>query len=483
MVTLMSKVDYAHGLRWAVLFNALTKSISLVAALLIARKLGPEVMSSYFVILAIFSFADIFREAGLSTAFLNDRELTPERESNYLFAAFLSGLIPAGVITVCSGLIPRYFSDPNLFQGALYTGLLLVLNGLATVPVAKLFHQNRFKIAGLVESSAFLISYAVALVLIYSGFGFSALMIQLVICALITLIGNYRLAGIRFRVAPVRAIRGVLRKGFVIMSGNLFFLSYLQIDQLIVAKLFGPVLSGNYGIGKQLTAKQGDFVGVPLMRTIQVAIGHRAGEVERIRQALGKALIAFTIVILPMFACVAILAQPLVIALFSVKYSAAVAFVPVFCAYTMMKVFGGLPGNIVVAMDRSEVIVKCWLIGVIAVGAYFVLRYQSVSALEVAWVFTGGMALVNFMILAVGVSLVGYYRRASVRIAQGILASTMIAAASFGLLALGLDAWGTVIISIPTLPVLYGLILGTIFARHPLHFFSRSRTREFWEAL
>lgn len=476
-------VNYARGLRWGFVFNILTKFIALVAGLIIARLLGPQAMSSYWVILSIFTFADLFREAGLLTAFLNDRHLTPARERAYNLIGVFSGILIGAVIAALCVPISRFFQAPELLLGSVLTGVLLAINGLGTIPTAKLFQQGRFKEAGFIESLAFFLSYAIALGLIAAGMRFEALVIQLILCSFITFSCSAYLTRIGSRHIDRQAVRPILREGLIIMSGNFLWLTYSLVDQLIVARLFGAGVSGNYGAAKQLTAKPGDFLGVPLMRTIQVAVGHRAGEHDRIQRALGKALIAFCMVIVPMFVCLSILAKPFVVALLSSRYETAVPIVPALAFCSMIKIFGGLPGNVVVALGRSKVIALWWLVGYAMAAVYLYVRWSALDAVEIAWAFGAGMALVNGLILMTAMRIVGLYKGVPGNLLKSLLATIIVGGAAWGLLQIPLGPWVTVVLGLVGLTLLFVMLVGTIFAAKPLYFFSKTRTREFWEAL
>ncbi len=476
-------MNYASGLRWGFIFNLSTKLVALIAGLFLARTLGPEVMNAYWLALTVFVFADLFREFGLLTAYLNDKAVDEPREASYHRLAIATGLLTGVVVAMLGYPLSRFFGTPQLIEGCPYIGALLVLNGLTTIPLAKLFHMGRFKETGLIETLSFLMSYLVAIGLVLAGVGFPALMIQLLLCSAITMVMAIKASKVRWHAAPEGTYPGILKKGFSITSGNLLWLSYSSLDQPLVSKFFGPLIGGNYGIAKQLTAKPGDFLGVPLMRIVQVAIGHRAGTTEPLKVALTKAVIAFLLVMVPMFVCLSILAEPFVQALLGDKYPLAPAMVPPLCAYSFARLFGAVPGNVVIALGKASAITSSWILGFLATGIYAVFRWGKWDAVEIAWVFALGFILVNGLILAICIRKIGIRQGLGKRLVQSLLCTVLVGLVAYGIDAIDWSPWVTVGASILSLPVFYAGVLGIILAGNPFAFLSKARTREIWKTL
>jgi len=476
-------INYASGFRWGLLFNIATKVVALVAGLILARWLGPTVMNAYWLILTFFVFADLFREFGLLTAYLNDPDIVPHREAWYQRVAIAAGII-VGLLVAAAGFpLADYFGVPELQTGCLFLGGILTINGCSTIATAKLLKQGRFKETGLIETIAFFVSYAVALLLVAFGVRFEALMIQLLLCACITLVLVWRAAGVDGKTGGEPMDRSILKRGASIAAGNVLWLSYSSIDQPLVSKVFGVSIGGNYGIAKQLTAKPGDFLGVPLMRTIQVAVGHRAGDIPSLRRALSKAILVFCFVLGPMFLCLTVLAAPFIEALLGPEYASAPALVAPLSAYAFFKLFGAVPGNVAVALGKAHVITVCWLIGFVATALYAFFRAGSWNAVEIGWTFAVGFLLVNGLVLLYDWSQVGVEQKMIVMLAKAILPVAGVTGAAMALEAWGLEPWPTVILAVVGLPLVYAALLGTFLAGTPSTFFSKMRTRALWESL
>lgn len=475
--------SYATGFAWTVFFGLLTKGLVPIAGIVIARVLGPTVMGVFALLQTILILCDAFRDAGLTLAYLNEQRMSPERERAFHVIGVAIGIALGGLLLLAAAPLEGFFQAEGLAVAMAWTAIGVACASFATVPLAKLLRQQRFKQAGFADAVATLVSYAIALGMVFAGFGLIALAAQIVIRGVL-------LWGIAHAMAPSGlagfergAIPGIVRTCLALTGSNLLSTFYLLADQFSVQKLFGSTVNGLYGMAKWLGSRPAEFVAGPLVKTSQVAFGHKAGDTGLLRDAMYKGMAAFVLVVAPLQVAVAVLAEPLTLGLLGPAYAASVPFVAVLSLYSATRVFGPFAGSALVASGRPAAPMKCWLVGYATFGVWIVLTWGSLDTLQLTWLFTGGLVLVNVVTLVWAMAVLPATRRALTRLAQAVLVTAATTGAAWLVASLPLAPWPLLGVALPTLCIAHWLAAGLVFARNPIALRNKEALRTLYREL
>ena len=88
--------------------------IQLVSTVILARILKPEDFGTFGMVTAITTFANLFRDAGLSTAAIQREDLTGKQQSNLFWLNIGVGTILAFLIAASAPLISSFYHRPTL---------------------------------------------------------------------------------------------------------------------------------------------------------------------------------------------------------------------------------------------------------------------------------------------------------------------------------------------------------------------------------
>lgn len=469
--------SYTRGFAWTVFTSLITKGLVPIAGLLIARELSPEVMGVYFVLQTILTLSDAFRDAGLTLGYLNDQNLTPGRERTYHAIGATIGFVLAGILAALAIPLSQGLNLPDLSWSLVWTSVGVLFASLATVPLAKLFREGRFKEAGMADAIATTSTYAVALALVYAGMGLEALVGQLVARGVLLYLIANRWAPCGVRGWDRSALQPILRVSASLTGGNLLSTLYLLTDQFMVPKLFGPTVNGFYGIAKWLTSRPAEFVAGPLVKTAQVAFGRKSADLSTLGGAMFKGMTAFLIVVAPIQAMLAILAEPIVLALLGHKYESSIPFMAVLSLYSATRVFGPFAGSALVAAGRTHAPFLTWVLGWLVVGGVLIAEAGRYEPLRLAWIFTAGLVAVNLITLIWAVRVLPPGRAGWGKIGRATLAVLTSSAALVGVAGLDLGAWPTFLLGTFVMGIVHWAAVGLLLAGHPFALRSPSRLR------
>jgi O-antigen/teichoic acid export membrane protein len=464
------------------LFNVVTKLTTPIIGVVVARQLGPEVMGTYMVLVTLMTFADLFRDAGVSRVYINDQNLTDRIERGYAAVAAMLGLALGVLMALTSGLVGGLFNSPLLTGGMLFGAAAVLLNGISTVPQAKLLRQGRLKESGLAETLGSVLSSIYALVLVGMGFGFWALASQLVVRSIIFLGVTWRLAPVGIFGGDLSLVRRIAGVSGALTGVNILWVGFSVGDQAVVGKMLGLMAGGFYGTGKMIVATA-DVIAKPLSQTVMVAFAHRIDDPALVARTLYKSLLVFVVAIVPTYVCVAALADPLVTVLLGERFAGTIPLLPALCVYGAVTYLGSFAGSALLVAGRPQVALYGWLVTFSVTFILIAAFWGSWSLTELAWLFTGALVLVNCSTLFFACRHYPANHETAPKFVRALLSAGVTAATAWLLSQLNVAPSIVLLLSLVLLPVIHLGSLGTFFGLKHSRMLSVGGIRELWQKL
>lgn len=384
-----------EGFSWSLFYNLINKVVlPLANAVFIARVLGPHVMGVYALLYGFFIASEIFRDAGLSLTYMRDPDVAGKKEGSYMALGTLQGLLPAIVLFAVREPLAAFYRSPELVAAIPWISLGLLINGFGTIPRAKILRAGRIKESGFREMIANVIALAVAIVLVWQGFGFAALVVQLVLNCLLNVAISYSLAPVTSFRFDWKQMGVTFRAAASTMGASLLFNLYQLADTFVIGRVVGLAGAGLYSQGKNLAQKPLQLVTMPMMRPLQVAFSQNAMDAGRIGEILVRSLKAAIVFVIPLFGVVAIAAEPITLLLLGPDWRGAIPVVRICCLYFAARTLGTIANSALVAGGKARLTLISWIVGYMVVpwGVIVAAQLRSLEAMALA--FSLGAALV-----------------------------------------------------------------------------------------
>lgn len=484
-------LDYGKGLAWTMGFNALMKIVSTVVGIYVTRKLGPMEMGIFGLLGSIYVLAEQMREAGLKQAFYNDNDVTPIRFRTYARLSVLSGLTFGLILALLSHPLANFFLMPQAATAIIWAAFASFLNGVSVIPIASLHKSGRFRDVGLIDTTSNLISIGVALGLVLAGWGFEALVAQLVVRALVQFLIAFWQKPFSILHHDRKAARQIMRVCTPLVATDLLWLLYSLADQFAIVRIlgtrFGDIVgstaNGFYERGRKIVGIPSDFIFFPLLRTVTVAIGNRATDSKELARTFMKAICLAVLLLASIFGVVAALDRPLVLAVYTDKFAGTIPVLGIICIGEAFKLTGTFAGSALVAAGKSKIPMFAWLLPYPIAALGILVSWHDISLIKIVWSYTAGMIAVNIIVIAAGFKFLNVDRAQILRFWEcvGIASTTAMIAYAFSFLPL--RPWPLVILAGVTLPIIHASIIGMVFARNPLAYLSISGAKRLREAL
>lgn len=160
---------------WALFGNVMSKGLSLVAAILVARFLGREAYGEYGMIKNTLVYIAVFSTFGLgftSTKYISqNKDNEPSRLRSLINASTLVSLCFSGIMALAVFIFANplaiYLEDASMATTLRYTSIVIVFNSIATVQIGLLSGLKKFKETAKINVWVGVITFIFSVILTY----------------------------------------------------------------------------------------------------------------------------------------------------------------------------------------------------------------------------------------------------------------------------------------------------------------------------
>jgi len=378
-----------------------SEGINFITILILARLLNPEDFGLVSLTSVFVSFAQVFVDQGMSDAIVQRDELSKE----HLDTAFWTGMFMGGVIAMLtfslSGFIAVIFSEPQVGAILRWLSIGFLISGLSSTQQAILHRKLAFKSLAIRTLVAQVVGGASGVTLALLGFGVWSLVAQSLMIGVAGAVVLWRVSDWRpgFRFSK-RHFKELFSFGLNIVGNKLLKFANQRSDKLIIGYFLGTTMLGYYSLAYRqlrmlisILTSATSAVAYPVFSRIQK-------QPKRVRKGFYTATQYASLLAIPTFVGVAVVAPELVITLFGEKWIPSIPVIRILSFMGILKsVFisnaaiiksAGKPSwlfglnllNAIVNVTAFLIVVR-W--GIVAVAASFVILGYLLAPLRI-WV-------------------------------------------------------------------------------------------------
>ncbi|KAA1258795.1 Teichuronic acid biosynthesis protein TuaB [Rubripirellula obstinata] len=148
-------------------FTAVTQAIRLLVTLLSAAVLGrllaPEDFGLVMMVTAVTGLLYLFRDLGLSTATIQDRQISYRQLDSMFWLTAVVSLGLATLVAASAPLLARFYSEPKLIPIALVYSVVMLIGGLSLQHESMLRRQLRLEVISVSRVAAFTLGQLIAI--------------------------------------------------------------------------------------------------------------------------------------------------------------------------------------------------------------------------------------------------------------------------------------------------------------------------------
>jgi len=249
-----AKVDLADVKRKSVkggMVTLLTQGcnilLQLVSTVVLARLLSPEDYGVIAMVTAVTSFANLFRDLGLSSAAIQKKNLTCDQQSNLFWINVAMGSILMLIVGAASPLIAWFYKKPELIAVTVALSSTFLIRSIGTQHGAMLVRNMQFGRQAVATITGALVGMFVSIILALQERSYWALVWG-------TIAGAGTTTFLLFLLSPFwpgfitkgTGIRDMVKFGANVTAFG--FVNYFSrnLDNLLIGKFSGPAALGIY---------------------------------------------------------------------------------------------------------------------------------------------------------------------------------------------------------------------------------------------
>src|SRR5262245_11536966 len=266
--------------------QALRVVLRLASMMILARLLAPEDFGLQGMVLAITGFVNLFKDAGLGLATVQQDVITHEQTSTLFWINAGLGTVLGGLLAALSPALATFYGEPRLQAMAMVSAMAFVVNGLGVQHQALLQRNLRFAAGGVIDITSMLVGAVAGVPMAKAGFGYWALVAMTVTTPAVATAGMW--LAIPWVPSLPKRVPGGLKSmlhlgGTWTFVGLVSYVSY-NIEKVLLGRYWGAIPLGLYGRAYQLVSLPTELMNS--VGTVAVsALSRLQQDVDKLRRA------------------------------------------------------------------------------------------------------------------------------------------------------------------------------------------------------
>lgn len=348
-----------RGVAWNAVGTGVAKAASILAKLLLARLLLPEHFGFISMIVVFTSAAKILADLGFALSLVQrsrDQSTKLLYDSAFWLLVAVSFIAIGLMWLVGIPLMVWFYGEPRLSDVALVMSTVILFQNMQVVPEARLARAMCFKPLAIANIIGILLGCISAIVLAIAGAGVWSLVAQSLIATACTSVSTFVLSGWRPRARFNGHILRQLGSFSRFIVGSRILISFQQnVDYLLIGKLMGASALGIYAIAYLLTETLRSQAYWLVSKAVFPFYSRAMGRDAEIRTVYVGTIRYMSAAVFPIATLLVLFADPLVHALFTARWNAAIMPIQILAVASILVSSGGTPGEVLRGIGRPDI--------------------------------------------------------------------------------------------------------------------------------
>lgn len=347
------------AMAWSGIQRILLQAIQFGLGIVLARILTPKEYGTMAILLIFIVLSQVFIDSGFTKALIQKVDRTEDDKSTvFLFNVAIAALCYL-VLWAISPILADFYEIDELTILFRVIGITLLLNALYSVPNTLITINLDYKLIAKISLLSVIISGIIAIILAIKGYGVWSLVYQSLIRSFLSCFlywGWVRwIPNLKF---SKKSFKALFSYGSKLLVSSLLAKFFGKLNALLIGKYYSAMDLGFYTRGTQFSDIVYNIFSpainevllpglAPLQNQKKVLVGYA--------RTIAKTT---TLLTLPIFLMLAILAEPLVLTLLTEKWAPAIPIMQIFCFARLVTVVGGININLLYIIGRTDLVLK-----------------------------------------------------------------------------------------------------------------------------
>lgn len=348
--------------------------IQLLSTAFLARLLAPEQFGLIAMVMSITTFANLFKDMGLTTAVIQRDEVTHAEISTLFWVNVVFGLILTVTVFAVAPFVSGFYGSVELIPVTRALSVIFLISGFIVIPQSLLRRQMMLGKVALILIASRLLSCLVAIVAAFYWRSYWALVLMHITFPIFEVIGVFLLTRwLPGRIGTLKEITSYLSFGAGIAGFNISNYFSRNLDKILIGKYYGSSILGAYSKAYQLLMLPINQVRAPIMNIGIPALSALRDEPERYRNYYRSMLFVIAGLSMPLVAILFCCAREVILLLMGEQWLYAVELFQIFALVGILQpVATASRGPVMISLGLGKRYFIYGLVNaVITSGSYF----------------------------------------------------------------------------------------------------------------
>ncbi len=383
------------GVKWTTVSTIFLVVAQLLKISVLARFLDKADFGLIAIVVFVLGFTNLFVDMGLSAAILYRQGITKNQYASLYWFNFLIASIVFIIVYLITPVVAGFYKQPELNKLIPLMALTILFAAFGRQFSVIEQKELNFRFISLVNITGSFFSLVFAVILAYYGFGvyslvYSAILLQ-VFSNTAFLIKGIKRIGIKLHFS-FKETKPFLKIGVYQVGGQIINYFNRDFDILIIGKLFGPDVLGEYSLAKQLVYRPAQLINPILGKVGAPVLAKFQNNITILKINYLKLLNIISSLNFVIYLGIIVFAKYLVIILYGPAYSNIIIIVRILAIYMYFRSLGNPVGSLLIATGRTDLDFFWNLLVFLIMPAVIYISAQY-SLVTIAWSITFTMIL------------------------------------------------------------------------------------------
>ena len=365
------------GVGWSAAEAFLSRGVSFLVGIVLARLLSPEEYGLIGIVLIFVTILEGFVDSGFASSLIRKKEVGDDDYNTMFITNMVVSVVMFVLLYFSAPLIAHFFERSQLIPLVRVMGLIIIFQALSIVQNTILTRRIDFKTKTKASVLSAVASGIIGIVMAFMGYGVWSLVGQQLsrqlLFSLTLWVLNKWWPTMKFSTESFKYMWGF---GWKILLSGLLDRVWNQLYQTVVGKFYSPGTLGQYSRSKDYSSIFSANITSIVQRVSYPVLAQVQDDKERMLAAYRKVIKTTMFTTAVCMISMAAVAEPLIFFFFFPKWHEAATYLPLICLSMSMYPLHAINLNMLQVLGRSdifliiEIVKKIIYIGPILLGIF-----------------------------------------------------------------------------------------------------------------
>lgn len=336
-----------------------TMILSFIANLVLANLLTPNDFGCIGLLAIFIALSQTFIDGGFGAALIQKNQPTQDDFSTIFFWNIGLSIIIYSIIYLCAPLVAGFYEMPILTNLLRVQAIILIINAFAVVPRSLLRKRLQFNNLAIIDLLSATVGISIGIILAFKEWGVWSLIAYQLSTSLCQIAGLWLASqwspSITF---STQSFKSLFKYGSFLLMSDLLNTFCDNIQGLIIGKRFSTTTMGYYSQAKKLEEMPTTSIAYVVSQVAFPVFSNIKDEQSSLYVAHKQCIHAANYINIPLMLLLIVIAEPLVLFLYTDKWIEAVPFFQILCVSGLVNSLQSINYHLYVAKGYSKSMFK-----------------------------------------------------------------------------------------------------------------------------